>query len=290
MEVNVAPTLSVATKCQVISCKFSPFEWSSNLLAVAFQSSIAVYTIKFKEDGEGIEECKSVFEWHITSSPVTLAWSPNATLRSNPRCLQVSVATADNTVMQLTSDLGDSNTIQELLSHNDFINSITYNSEKFIASTGDDLTARVWNSTSGNVIAKFLLTSPGMVVRFHPEDYDLLMVGEKNGVLRIYSIAKSCSTLFLRCPGGPLLDADWSIPDPALLVAAGAKGLTVWNVASPQPCSELVEVGGGDRVFEVEVCRSTPGLVATHSSPHTIRVTHLHSSKVPVAVHLKVSI
>lgn len=56
-----------------------------------------------------------------------------------------------------------------------------------------------------------------------------------------------------------------------------------------RPHSELVEVGGGERIVGVRVCRSTPGLVATHASPHTIRVTHLHSNKVPIAAHLKVS-
>ncbi|KAG7176400.1 Nucleoporin Nup37-like [Homarus americanus] len=134
---------------------------------------------------------------------------------------------------------------------------------------------------------RFLLTSPGMVVCFHPQDPDLLLVAEKKGVLRVYSVTSGCSTLFLRCPG-PLLCADWSIPDPALIVAAGAKGLTVWNVASLQPHSEAVEVGGVERILALKVCRSTPGLVATQAAPHTVRVTHLHSNKIPIAVHLKV--
>ena len=73
----------------------------------------------------------------------------------------------------------------------------------------------------------------GMVVRFHPDEPDLLMVAEKKGVLRVYSVSSGCSTLYLRCLG-PLLGADWSIPEPALIVAAGTKGLTVWNVASLQ--------------------------------------------------------
>lgn len=68
---------------------------------------------------------------------------------------------------------------------------------------------------------------------FHPEDLDLLMVAEKKGVVRVYSVSSGTSTLYLRC-SGPLLGADWSLPEPALIVAAGAKGLTVWNVASLQ--------------------------------------------------------
>lgn len=55
-----------------------------------------------------------------------------------------------------------------------------------------------------------------------------------------------------------------------------------------RPHSEVVEVGGGERILGLEVCRSTPGMVATHAAPHTIRVTHLHSNKVPIAARLKV--
>lgn len=57
---------------------------------------------------------------------------------------------------------------------------------------------------------------------------------------------------------------------------------------SSRPRSEHVEVGGGEKVLNVAVCRSVTGLVATHAAPHTVRVTHLHSNKVPIAAHLKV--
>lgn len=57
-----------------------------------------------------------------------------------------------------------------------------------------------------------------------------------------------------------------------------------------RPHSEVVDVGSGERVIKVEVCRSTPGLVATHAAPHTVRVTHLHSNKIPIAAHLKVGL
>lgn len=290
MELNVDPAVSISTRSQVLCVEFSPFEWSRGLLAVGLPTSVAVYSIKLKEESDGTcEECDQVWEWHVSSQPVSMSWSPSSTLRAVPNCLQIAVASADNAVMQLSSDLADSNTVEDILSHSDFVNSVTYNGDSgtLVASAGDDLTARVWESSSQKEIAKFLLTSPGMIVCFHPEESDLLLVGEKKGVLRVYSVSSGCSTLFLRCPG-PLLGADWSIPDPALIVAAGAKGLTVWNVASLQPHSEIVEVGSGERILGVEVCRSTPGLVATHAAPHTIRVTHLHSSKVPIAAHLKV--
>ena len=49
-------------------------------------------------------------------------------------------------------------------------------------------------------------------------------------------------------------------------------------------------MGLGDRVLGVQVCRSAVGLVATHAAPHTVRVSHFHSSKIPIAAHLKVSV
>lgn len=44
------------------------------------------------------------------------------------------------------------------------MNSVTYNGDTgtLVASAGDDLMARVWESASQKEIAKFLLTSPGM--------------------------------------------------------------------------------------------------------------------------------
>ncbi|CAL4065727.1 unnamed protein product [Meganyctiphanes norvegica] len=266
MEVSVDPAFSVDTRACVHTVEFSPFEWSRGLLAVGLPNSIVVYSIKLKEESDDSnEECEQVWEWHVSSQPVTVAWSPAATLRSAPRCLQ------------------------ELMSHSDCVNSVAYNGENgnLAASTGDDLTLRVWDRSTLAPLIKFLLTSPGMTVTFHPEDGDLLMVGEKSGVVRVYSVGSGCATLSLRS-SGPLLSADWSIPNPSLLVAAGAKGITVWNVSSPQPRSENVEIGGGEKVLNLSVCRSTPGLVATLSPPHTIRVSHIHTNKVPVAVHLKV--
>lgn len=66
-----------------------------------------------QEEGDGTsEECGQVWEWHVSSQPVCLAWSPNATLRAAPRCLQVTLGSTDHKVTQLTSDLGDSHTAQ----------------------------------------------------------------------------------------------------------------------------------------------------------------------------------
>ena len=113
MEVNVAPAISIKVRSQVQCVEFSPFEWSRGLLAVGLPTSVAVFTVKLKEEGNGSEdEYEQVWEWHASSQPVSIAWSPTSTLRTAPSCLQVSVASADHKVRQISSDLGDTNVVQ----------------------------------------------------------------------------------------------------------------------------------------------------------------------------------
>ncbi|KAK8403748.1 hypothetical protein O3P69_000090 [Scylla paramamosain] len=146
MEVNVAPAVAIKVRSQVQCVEFSPFEWSQGLLAVGLPTSVAVFTVKLKEEGNGSsgDEYEQVWEWHASSQPVSIAWSPSSTLRAAPACLQVAVASADHKVRQISSDLGESNVVQEILSHTDFVNSVTYNGDSgsLVASAGDDLTAQ----------------------------------------------------------------------------------------------------------------------------------------------------
>ena len=56
----------------------------------------------------------------------------------------------------------------------------------------------------------------------------MLMVGERCGILRIYSIGRGCAKLALRSP--PILYADWSLSDPSVIVACGPQGIFIWNI------------------------------------------------------------
>ena len=74
-------------------------------------------------------------------------------------------------------------------------------------------------------------------MKFHPENPHLLLVCEVTGTLRMYRISQSdddiSETLLtadwsVRCPS-PTLDADWSLCDPDLLLAAGPTGVIIFN-------------------------------------------------------------
>ena len=76
------------------------------------------------------------------------------------------------------------------------------------------------------------LISTGMHVQFHSEDPDLLLVGERSGVVRLYSLSRNCATLCLR--GAPLLSLSWPITMPSLILTAGPQGLRLWNLEDEQ--------------------------------------------------------
>ncbi|XP_076057673.1 nuclear pore complex protein Nup37 [Oratosquilla oratoria] len=292
MEVKRDALYSIKTRERVYAVQFSPYEWSKSLLAVALPSSVAVYSVKFKEETSTDEiDCKLEWESHIESEAMCLAWSPATSLRILPKCLQLAVAKTDHHISILTSDLDEANTVMDLRGHNDYINCIAYSGDNGtnIASVSDDHSVRVWNVTTREEVAKFLLTSPGMSVKFHADDSDVILVGEKSGAVRIYSISSASATLSLHC-SPPLLGTDWVSASPTVIVGACSRGICVWNLSNQQPKTEVLQVGGGESVSNVALCPCAPNLVASIAGPgHTVRVTHLRLNQIPVTAQLKVA-
>lgn len=68
--------------------------------------------------------------------------------------------------------------LQVLKGHTDFVNSVTFapGDDGQLASTGDDLTCRVWSRETEECMM-FNLTAPGMAVCWHPDEP--LKVGEE---------------------------------------------------------------------------------------------------------------
>ena len=46
---------------------------------------------------------------------------------------------------------------------------------------------------------------------------------------------------------------------------------------------------GDSLITDVKLSKSTQGLVATVSGPHTLRVSHLQANRIPMVANLKVS-
>ncbi|KAB7496068.1 Nucleoporin Nup37 [Armadillidium nasatum] len=285
MELSIDPCLSIPLKSVALALEFSPFEWSQNLLAVGHSASVAEENEN--ESGNKIE-FNLLWECHVIDEPVCLSWSPLSTLRSIDKCLQVLIGTTAFNVTEITTDLKEENILKEVNSHKDNVNSVAYSGEGdvlFAASTSDDLQLKVWNCKSNDIVSKFLLTSPGMTVKFHPEDADFLLVGEKNGVIRVYCLSQNYARFALRNP--TILSSDWSIADPYLIASAGPQGVFMWDVSEQQPVRSLLKVGGGECVSKIALCPSSADVAATISIPNSLRVICLSTNKVPIASHLK---
>lgn len=62
--------------------------------------------------------------------------------------------------------------VQVLQGHTDFVNAVTFDPSEGqrVASTGDDLTCRVWNVEAQEEEIVFRLTAPGMAVAWHADE------------------------------------------------------------------------------------------------------------------------
>lgn len=73
-----------------------------------------------------------------------------------------------------------------------------------------------------------------MSVRWHNEDSGKLLVGEKNGTIRLYNVERQQAILSFDTNFVPLMDADWS-PSNCFRVAAIAGGnLVIWDTTRPR--------------------------------------------------------
>jgi len=217
---------------------FNPFEWAASLVAFGGRKSIIVGEVKLGEEGESEKavEFSRLSEFHHDGRVEVLAWSPESSLLTFPKVVKFAVASGDKKLKIIHSDLDDVNRCTFLEGHTEYINDIVFlENGHQIASTGDDLTARVWTLKSPSatdpssddadippeMTALFPLGSPGVALGWHPDDPAKLMVAEKEGVIRFYNVSNHQTILSLDttathglldplssadlCPGNPLL-------------------------------------------------------------------------------------
>ncbi|RZF35924.1 hypothetical protein LSTR_LSTR008494 [Laodelphax striatellus] len=232
------PTHVMELPEQVVKVELSPFEWSHNLICIALPKLISVRVIKFQEEDEELEEevdLELLQDFTINCRVDALAWSPETSLNVLPKCIMFCAATKDFNLRLFSSNTVDAYSEQVLTGHTDYINSIAFESNgEYLASASDDLSCRLWAMKDGQkCVAEFALKSPGMSVCWHSEEPGKLLVGEKNGTVRIYNVERQQAILSFETFQTPLLAADWS-PANSLLVAAIAGGsLFVWNITRP---------------------------------------------------------
>ncbi|CAH1800102.1 unnamed protein product [Owenia fusiformis] len=260
--------------------EFSPFEWSSQLLAIGTTSRVAVVNCSLKEDGDLQHE--SVRDFHHGCRVSALAWSPQTSLTDLPRSLKFCTGGSDKKLRIFSSDLKDDDRVKILEGHENYINSVCYEPDtgSQVASVSDDYTCRIWSTEDGHQMAVYPLGAPGMTVAWHPQDPLKLLVAEKGGMIRIYSISSNQPIMSLSSGHTPLMSCDWSLSNPIKIVAMVPGSYLVFDTTtSSYPiCKKQVHSEGGQTV---RVARCSENLVATLGRPRSqIKVTNTRNEQV----------
>ncbi|KAK7108255.1 hypothetical protein V1264_016024 [Littorina saxatilis] len=283
--------------CQeVVRClEFSPFHWSCQLLAYATATRVSVVSCRFQEEDADIDgiDYTHIKDIQMDHGIACIAWSPKTSISVLDKQLCFAVGCDDKNVRVFTSDLKDTNDTQVLQGHTGFVNSVTFapNDDDQLASTGDDLTCRVWSRDSDESLV-FKLTAPGMAVCWHPDEPLKVMVGQKDGIIRFFSLSNQQPIMSLSCGVTPLLDCDWSKHNSLLVGAVAGSDWIVFDTSlSSMPLDKRQAHVEGARSFRWS--QSHESLLATLGRPQrqvkvfNTRHQQLHvSASLPVAYGL----
>jgi len=323
MEVSLPPTLRVPTRQEVLCVEFCPHAWAEELLAVALPTALEVYSVTVEEETGALEH-RLVSSCAMEAEAVGLAWSPRTSLHASPPCLRLLVATADHTVLLLTSDLQQW-ACEEVCRHSAAINSVAVSADGVAASVGDDLLLRVWRDggregqggeggegsegeegdgmegdekrEGGEWRTSIFLRQPGQCVKFHPNFPNSVLVLEVSGTLRMYRLSQSedeeddtdvqlSADWSARVPA-PCLDADWSLADHERMVTAGPSGVTVLTVEAARSTSArpLPCAAHSAGVVRAALSRHRPALLAALTPACLLTLTPAAPLPRPPAAH-----
>ncbi len=148
-----------------------------------------------------------------------------------------------------------------------------------LVSGSHDGTVRIWNSTTGAELAKFIGHRQNvMSVSFAPDGYRIASASF-DGVITIWDVQQNLEVIELTGHSGPVYGIDYS-PNGLLLVTGGEdKTLRVWDATSGQ---QLQEINGFHQSVACVAFSADSQLVAGGSRDNSIKVYHADSG---VAVH-----
>uniref|UniRef100_A0A0B6ZMA5 Nucleoporin Nup37 n=1 Tax=Arion vulgaris TaxID=1028688 RepID=A0A0B6ZMA5_9EUPU len=293
-ETKPSSTYTIPCSDTVQCVEFSPFEWSCQLLAVGTPSCISVFSCRFQEEdvkiSKGIEYTR-LRDFSTKCNTLAIAWSPQTSLQVLPKIMSFAAATDDRTLQIFMTDLNTSHSVKVLSGHKDFVNAITYDPSEgsLVASTGDDLTCRVWSVADGQQESLFQLTSPGVSVCWHNDEPYKLMVAQKDGTIRFFSLHNQQPIMSLSCGQTPLLSADWSRHNHLLVGAVAGTEWMVFNVSvSSLPIERRQAHSEGACQFRWSRCHES--LLATSGRPgRELKVFNTRHQQLHVNTSLKVS-
>lgn len=275
--------------------KFSPFELSCDLLAIGTSTRVIIMSYQTPEEKCSLENATFdvVAEIHVGTTVVDISWSPQTNLHAVPYVVKFFAAGDDNKVRCLATDLKDSNSIAIVGEHGDYINAVASEPSNggYVASVSDDLRCCVWSADDDDVrnAVSFPLTSPGMAVCWHVQEPSKIMVAEKKGLIRFYSVNTQQAFMSLDCGQAPLISADWCHANPLRVFALAGSDWFVFDTSrSCLPlASRMAHSGGGQTI---RCSRSHDYLIATTGHPgSTLKVYNMSTNQVVLSVDKKLS-
>lgn len=228
---DMDPDKNVTVKGSVRTVEFCTCKWNASLLAVGTESDVTIFSLKFPDEDSSLQEMTvEIVKKFDHKSPVcSLSWSPNMSLVMHPVWIRFATTGMDKNVRLFYSDLKNENKIELLKGHEDYVNDVAIDPHRgtSVASVSDDNSCLLW-TLEGVRQHRFTLRSPGMSVRWHPDEPGKLMVAEKRGTVRFYNASSGQPLLSLET-SPPLLRADWLLCNSVLVGAAAGSSCFLWD-------------------------------------------------------------
>lgn len=271
--------------------EFSPFEWSSSLVALGLANSILIGQIRLPEEDDTCKEVefKRVKEIHQDGRVQALAWSPRSSLVVAPKCLCFATAGPDHKLRIFNSDL-EQVSMRILKGHTDYINSIAYEPDKgeLVLSCSDDQTGKLWDLETGETLHTFHLSSPGMAVLWHPQEMGKILIAQKSGLISLFNSSTYAPIISLDCCSSPLMSADWCLSNSLLLAAAVASDVVYFDLSRPSLPTERRSLHG-DGARLVRFSRGQDTLAASLGKPAAcLKVSQHRAGQTLITAHKKI--
>ncbi|GAB1606902.1 nucleoporin Nup37-like [Argonauta hians] len=275
IDFNKSCTYSIQIEDNIRVVEFSPYELSCRLLAIGTDSGITIYSCRFPEEDAELTDIKyeELQTLQAGCAISGLSWSPDTSVSPVSNFIKLAAAGMDHSIKLVSLDLKKEPVVEILTGHKSFINSIAYepNVGQQLASVGDDNTCRIWEKSMGDgaetkQVMCFHLMSPGVSVCWHYEEPKKILVAQKNGIIRFFSLHNQQPIMSLDCGQAPLLSADWCHINSLAVVAAAATDWVLFDSSvSSIPADK--KQAHPDGIKQLRWCKCSDNLLATIGHP-----------------------
>ncbi|XP_014204871.1 nucleoporin Nup37 isoform X1 [Copidosoma floridanum] len=285
-----SPSFKLNFEMQIHCVEWSPYEWSEDLICIGLENKIIIASIKFQEEDNQLEDISytQLKVFNPEGRVHAIAWSPETSLSVVPKLLSFSVASADFKIRLFNSNLIDESAVEILEGHKNYVNSIAYDGDgELLASVSDDLTCKLWAiKENRSCILSFVLTAPGVAVKWHNEEPGKLLVAEKLGIIRMYNVRSQQAIMSMDASKVPLMTADWS-PNSLKVACLAAGELCLFDVSRPSRAQETktLHLEGGT---VMKFSPANENLIATIGRPdNNVKVVDIKAKEVQLCSRVR---